>query len=72
MQNMLYLESLVIILPFHSVKDMQIVVTLILSDMNPSAITWDKPQGSVSSLRSTPCLQTRCYRWQMPALFLAM
>lgn len=69
---MIYLESPVIILLFYSVKDVQIVATRILSDTYPSAMTWGKPQGSVSSLHSTPCLQTRCYRWQMPALFLAM
>ena len=69
---MVYLELPAIILLFHGVRDMQIIVALVLSDMNPSAITWGKAQGSVSSLCVTPCLQTHCYRWQMPALFLAM
>lgn len=72
MQITIYLEFPAIILLFHGVGDMQIVVALILSSMNPSAMTWGKAQGSVSSLCFTPCLQTRCCRWQMPALFLAM
>lgn len=72
MQITIYLEFLAIILLFRGVRDIQIVVALVFSDMNPSAMTWGKAQGSVSSLCFTLCLQTHCYRWQMPALFLAM
>lgn len=72
MQIAIYLEFPAIILLFHSVRDMQVVVALILSNVNPSAMTWGKTREAVSSLHFTPCLQTPGYRWQMPALFLAM
>lgn len=69
MQVTIYLEFPAIILLLHGVRGMQIVVALILSDMNPSVMTWGKAQGSVSSLCFTLCLQTHSYRWQMPAYF---